>query len=316
MNTEGVYYSFLATLSWSICVFPFTLAARKLGPSPLNHLRLLMAVAFLTITLLFINNFNFSIVFQTPNPEQWLWFGISGIIGLMLGDYFGFYSYAILGTRFGSIFTTLAPIAALSGGMLLVNEKINATGIAGIVITISGVGLVALSKKEKGSISDQGMGTVNKGIFYGILSACCQGLGVVLANKGFNAETSTTLHPVHATWIRMIIATTCIFAVTIIKGDIKKIAAPVLNNNNKGNYYALLGTLFGPFIGVSLSMKAIQHLNNHPGIAQTIFSLVPVFVLPIAFFFQKEKLNVRSVTGAIIAVLGVMLLINRDKFIL
>ncbi len=44
------------TLSWSIGIFPFTEAARRLGPNAVNHLRLLFAVTFLTIlSMIFVN---------------------------------------------------------------------------------------------------------------------------------------------------------------------------------------------------------------------------------------------------------------------
>ena len=71
------------------------------------------------------------------------------------------------------------------------------------------------------------------------------------------------------------------------------------------------GTVFGPVIGVCLSMLSVSLL--HVSVAQTIFSLVPVFVLPLAFLFYKEPITLKSLSGALISVSGVMILIWRDE---
>jgi drug/metabolite transporter (DMT)-like permease len=66
-----------------------------------------------------------------------------------------------------------------------------------------------------------------------------------------------------------------------------------------------VGAVFGPFLGVSFSLIAVQHTDA--GIAQTIMSLVPVLILIPAVVINKEKLRFREVLGAFIAVAGVAL---------
>jgi len=63
-----------------------------------------------------------------------------------------------------------------------------------------------------------------------------------------------------------------------------------------------VGTVFGPFIGVSLSLYAVQHTET--GIASTLMALVPIFIIvPTAFMF-KEKITARQVIGAVISIAG------------
>ncbi len=301
------------TLSWSIGIFPFTEAARRMGPNQVNHIRLVFAVIFLTALCLIFLPVSFTELFSSPFQEHWLWFGASGIIGLALGDYFGFTSFVILGPRIGSIFNTLAPTAALLGGYLLIGERINIIGIVGILITIGGVVWLTLSRSGKASMQDHEIGKVGKGVLFGILSALCQGLGVVLANKGFQTQINHADLPFfQATWIRMVSATTILYAFTIVRGKFKEITQPILENKNKGLIYTLGGTLFGPVIGVSSSMLAISLLHNKPSVAQTIFALVPVFVLPLSYLFYREKITLKAVIGALVAISGVIVLIWRD----
>jgi drug/metabolite transporter (DMT)-like permease len=312
----GELVAFGTTISWSIGIFPFTEAARRFGPGTVNHFRLVLAVIFLSVISLIFLPLSFTELFSSAMPEHWLWFGLSGIIGLALGDHFGFTSFAILGPRIGSIFVTLAPAAALFTGYFVIGERINVVGIFGILITISGVIWLTLSKSAKSQMKDHEHGNKEKGIFYGMLSAVCQGVGVVLANKGFTyQEHNTDLPFFHATWLRMVSAMLIIFLVTAIRGKLKENITPVLQNKNNGIPFTIAGTIFGPVIGVSLSMLAVSLLHNKPSVAQTIFSLVPIFALPLAFLFYKEKITGKAVLGALIAITGVIVLIWRDEII-
>lgn len=304
------------TLSWSIGIFPFTEAARRMGPNAVNHIRLVFAVVFLTIICLLFLPISFSELFTSPQLQHWLWFGASGVIGLALGDYFGFTSFVILGPRIGSIFTTLAPAAALISAFFLIGERINIIGIVGILITIAGVVWLSLNRGGKEPMKDHAIGNVGKGILFAILSAVCQGVGLVLANKGFETQINNTDLPFfQATWIRMIVAAAIMYLITIVRGKFREMTQPVLENRNNGLIFTLAGTLFGPVMGVSLSMLAISLLHNKPSVAQTIFALVPVFVLPLSYLFYKEKITTKSVFAALIAIAGVMVLIWRDDIL-
>jgi drug/metabolite transporter (DMT)-like permease len=312
----GESIAFGATLAFSIGMFPFTEASRRMGPNAVNHLRLVVAVLFLTVLSLLFLPISFIQLFSTPLPEHWIWFGLSGVLGLTLGDYFGFTAYAILGPRIASIFSTLAPTAALFAGYFIINERINIIGIIGIFITIAGVIWLTLSRKAKASMQNHEHGNVKKGIIFGALGALCQGGGVVLANKGFQTQLNNTDLPFfQATWIRMICAMSIMFIISIIGGRLKNIKQVIFSNKD-GIKYTVAGTIFGPVIGVSLSMLTISQLHDKPSIAQTIFSLVPVFVLPISYFAYKEKITIKSILGALISIVGVIVLIWRDEIML
>jgi len=311
-NPFGVFIALLTTFSWSIGIFPFTQAARRLGSNALNHFRLLLATVLLTITSLVIDAKGFFELFTTGYMQAWLWLGFSGIVGLTFGDYFAFAMYAILGARVGSVLTTLAPAAALLLGTLLVGEHISWIGIAGIVITIYGVINISLGRSERSLIPDHGHGNISKGIFFGILAALCQGAGLVMAKKGFMSEQELhhSIHPVHATFIRMCIATSSMFIITLFAGRIKRVMLPLRENKDHGIRYAVLGTLFGPFMGVSLSLYTVTLIDA--SVAQTIFSLVPAFALLFSFLFFRDKISMKSLSGVMIAITGVIILIWRE----
>ena len=311
-NSVGILFALLTTFSWSIGIFPFTEAARRLGSNALNHFRLLLATMLLTITSLIIDATGFFQLFTADYFQAWFWLGLSGIVGLTIGDYFAFSMYAILGARIGSVLTTLAPAAALLLGSILLGEHISLIGILGIIITILGVIIISLGRMERVKIPDHGHGKVSKGILVGILGALCQGAGLAMAKKAFITEEQLhhSIHPVHATFIRMCIGTASMFLLTLIRWKFSNIITPLKENKNHGIRYAVLGTTFGPFIGVCLSLYTVSFIDV--SVAQTIFSLVPVFALLFSFLFLKDKISMRSLTGVFIAVCGVVILIWRN----
>ena len=63
-----------------------------------------------------------------------------------------------------------------------------------------------------------------------------------------------------------------------------------------------LGTLLGPVLGVTLSLFAIQKLEV--AVAQTIFALLPLFVLPISLIVYKEKITIHSIFACVISLGG------------
>ena len=64
--------------------------------------------------------------------------------------------------------------------------------------------------------------------------------------------------------------------------------------------------MFGPFLGVWMSLVATD--NAPVGVAQTLCSLTPLFLVPLAALIYKERISPRAALGAIMAVGGAALL--------
>ena len=308
----GLFFALITTLSWSIGIFPFTEASRRLGINSLNHFRLFLAVILLFVTAFLINHSEFINLFNEQYVQAWIWFGLSGVVGLALGDYFYFGLYAIMGARIGSIFSTLSPAAALVTSYFFVDERINFIGVIGIFLTMAGVIFISISKSENLSAEEGRYGSDVKGVLFGVLAAFCQGVGLVLAKKGFVVleQEGKFIHPINATFVRMVVSLATLILITTIFRKWKEVLRP-LKSNSAGLKYAAVGTFFGPVFGVCMSLYTIAVLEAT--VAQTIFSLVPVVAALIARYFYKEKFTLASVIATIIAVAGVVLLIRRNE---
>ena len=63
-----------------------------------------------------------------------------------------------------------------------------------------------------------------------------------------------------------------------------------------------IGTIFGPFVGVALSLFAIQHAPT--GVASALMALSPIIIIVPSAIMFKEKITPQQVIGAIISIGG------------
>ena len=66
-----------------------------------------------------------------------------------------------------------------------------------------------------------------------------------------------------------------------------------------------MGAIFGPFVGVSLSLMAVQYTNT--AIASTIMATTPIIILIPYILFYKKKITLVELAGAVLSVGGVAL---------
>jgi drug/metabolite transporter (DMT)-like permease len=308
---SGELIALVTTLCWSLGIFPFTEAAKRIGTAPVNQYRLLLAWILISIILFFTNSLSIVDLFSQPHFYHFVFLGASGIIGFTIGDYCSFKSFTILGPKLGSLYTTFAPGAALSMGFLVLGEKVNLIGILGIAITIGGVIWLTLSKKDTAAAEKAGFKRDKTGIILGIIGALCQGTGLVLSKYGMDYYTEH-IPTMHAVWIRLLFAFGAAFLVSLFAKKLIANSKPILSNKNNALPYMVLGTFLGPICGVTCSLIAIQKIEV--AVAQTIFALLPIVVLPVNLLVYKEKITLQSVFACLIAILGVVILIWRNKF--
>jgi drug/metabolite transporter (DMT)-like permease len=302
---RGEYFGIITAFCWAVGIFPFTLSTRYFQATHINLMRLLLALFLLCPFIILKENISFSNLFLFPGYQNWLWLGLSGVVGLALGDYFSFSAFKAIGAKNSSIFSTLAPGTAIIFAYLMLGEQINLIGITGILITISGIIYISLQKKDNQSkISLVGMG-------HAIGAALCQGAGLVLAKKAYE-NNLIEIAPFHAAWLRIMASVIVLLVFAILTREIKPITRNLVKpENKKGLVYLSLGTISGTVLGLTFAMQTISTIDS--AVAQTIFSLVPVFAIPLAYFFHKEKITLSIILGALIAIAGVIVLIWRDN---
>ncbi len=287
----------LATaMCWSLTAIVFTAASRRIGALQVNLFRLPLALVLLATSYLVVEG----------NPdvpiEPVLWLTASGIVGLAIGDTFLFQAMAVIGARLSMILMALAPPMTAVLAYYFLNESISSLGIVGIFITVSGVIWVIAER------SPQASGTPARitltGFTWGILGALGQAVGLILAKQGLKTE----IHALLATLIRMLGATLVLWPITLLMRKVKN-PLRLFRADLTALKLTLLGVVFGPFLGVTLSLISIKYTET--GIAATLMATVPVVMIPLVIWMEKEKPSRRAILGAAATVAGIALLFLR-----
>ena len=283
-------------LCWSLTAIVFTAASKRIGSLQVNLYRLPMALILLFISYFLIDG-KFEIVGSNLS-----WLLASGIVGLAIGDSFLFEAMVLIGARLSMILMALAPPMTAVLAYFFLGETVGLVGILGIIITIGGVSWVV------GESRSDSNGVPHKiswfGIICGLLGALFQAIGLILAKKGLSTEVS----PLLATLIRMSGATVVMWSVTLF---LKKVKNPIslFKADPIALKQMLLAVVFGPVLGVTLSLVAIKYTET--GIAATLIATVPVVMIPFLIVIEKEWPTWRAVLGALVTVTGIAVLFLR-----
>lgn len=290
----GELSALLTAILWSGTSLAFSSAAEKIGSLQLNINRMIFASLFL-ISTIFIMGYSFNL-----SSSQYRNLIISGVIGLVIGDSFLFKSYRLIGARVSMLLMALSPAMSAVLAFIFLNEKISSLGILGIAITTSGIALVVSERK-----TDSKYKITSVGIFYGLLGALGQAGGLIFAKFAFEEG---HIKGFIATFIRVFSSVIIFLPIMLL---LKKFKNPyrLYNKDKSALVTTIIGTILGPFLGITFSLIAIE--NTKVGIAATLMSTMPIIMLPMVKYIQKENLSWRAITGAIITVAGIGLIFLR-----
>jgi drug/metabolite transporter (DMT)-like permease len=298
MTTIGELAALFTSVCWVIAAIGFTKATQQVGAHVTNRVRVLIALVILTG----IN----AALYGQPIPlnaraSQWAWLGISGIIGLSLGDAFLFKAFEEIGARLGLLLLSLAPIFGAAIAWVFFGQTLTLLQIAGITVTLGGIAwVVMVQPREEVENTRRANG---RGVVYGILGALGQATGLVFSQQGMTEGFS----PFAGTLMRMLVAGLALWAVAAIQRQAGPTVEKMLKQP-RALGWATFGALFGPVIGVSASLLAVQHIEI--GVASTLMALPPVFILPVSYFVFKERFGWQVIAGTIVAMVGVGLLFS------
>ena len=306
MHYWGEIISLVVAVSWTVTALFAEVGSKRLGSLQMNVIRMLLSLCMLGATLWWFTGSPYPLY---ADGQAWFWLSLSGFVGYLLGDYCLFNSYIWIGSRFGQLFMTLAPPTAAIAGFFMLGETLAWNAWLGMMVTLTGIGISVLNKGTSNKLS---LKLPLKGVLFGIGAGVGQGVGLVLSKVGMTyyeasipvgEEMVADLMPFASTFIRAVTGAIGFLCVMGFQKQFHTLATSV--RDFKGMNAAVWATITGPFIGVSLSLMAVQY--TEAGIASTLMALTPVFIIWPAHFFFGQKVTFKEVIGACISVAGVSL---------
>lgn len=307
MQYIGELISLVVSVLWTISALASEVGSKHLGVYVLNVWRLGLSLLFAGLLLW--------ATMGAPTPvyaggEAWLWLLLSGVVGYFFGDYCLFSSYLVIGSRFGMLFMTLAPMFTAFFAWLMLGQQLSWKALLAMVVTLSGIAITVFHRGGGHKVS---LSLPLKGVLFGLGAALGQGAGLVMSMIGLNhyrADVPSDMLPQMETWlpfaanmIRCLAGTLCFTVCLLWRGEMHLMAES--RHDHKGLLAMLCAVFVGPFFGVSLSLMAVQY--TAAGIASTLMALTPIMILLPSKWLFHQPITWKAVAGAVISCIGVSL---------
>ncbi|SHI02850.1 DMT family transporter [Clostridium grantii] len=285
----GEIIALATALCWTITSLSFESAGKKIGTMSLNFIRLIIGFILISLYCYFTRGLILPI---DASLHNWTWLGLSGLVGFVIGDLFLFQAFIELGARISMlVMASVPPITALMGYIFL-DEKLTSLNFIGMFITIVGISIVVFQKSSKKIELVHPL----RGLCFAFIGALGQSFGMILSKIGMD-----NMNAFAASQIRIIFA---LLGFSMLFFFLKKWKAVFKGVKNISAMKALtVGAIFGPFIGVSLSLMALNYTSA--GNVSTITSIVPVLIIPFSVIIFKERVSLKEIAGSIITIFGV-----------
>ncbi|SFP05048.1 DMT family transporter [Prevotella sp. tf2-5] len=302
----GELISIGVAFSWTATALLSEFGSKRLGNLTLNVLRMGLALLF---SLVLFGMVTGSMLPPGASTEAAGWMLLSGLVGYVIGDFCLFQCYIIIGSRYGQLFMTLAPLSAALMAWVTLGQQMTGKSVIAMLVTLWGIGISVLGRGDHHKIS---LKLPVNGVLYAIGAAVCQGVGLVLSKIGMDhyevsmmaeADIPEWLIPFSANFYRCIAGIIGFSLLLFYRDGMAPLREAV--RDKKGLSVATATTIFGPFVGVGFSLMAVQY--TAAGIASTLMAMTPIIIILPSYWLFHEKITWRSVIGAVISVLGVSL---------
>jgi drug/metabolite transporter (DMT)-like permease len=302
MHYLGEFISIGVAFSWTATALLSEFGSKRLGNLTLNVLRMALALLFSVVLFGVVTG---NILPPGASAEACGWMLLSGLVGYVIGDFCLFQCYIIIGSRYGQLFMTLAPLSDALMAWVTLGQQMTLMSILAMLVTLFGISISVLGRGEHHKVS---LKLPLNGILFAIGAAVCQGVGLVLSKIGMDyyepsASMPEWLVPFSANFYRCVAGIIGFTFLLYFRDGIGPLREAM--HDKKGLYVATATTIFGPFVGVGFSLMAVQY--TAAGIASTLMAMTPIIIILPAYWLFHEKITWKAILGALISVIGVSL---------
>lgn len=287
---RGELLSVGAAFIWAIAVLLFRVSGRTVSPLALNLFKNSFAVVLLLLTMLLLGQ---PLLPKTPLPSYGL-LALSGLIGVALSDTLFFSCLNLLGASLTAVIDCLYSPFVILFSFLFIGERLGAKQLLGVVLILSALVLISLSK-EKGL-------PPRKDLILGI------GLGtlamVTLAGSIVMIKPLLAGSPVlWASLWRMAAGAVGLGIIMPFHPRRRMICRPLAS---PANWRSMVpGTFLGAYVALIAWMAGMKY--TLASIAAPLNQLNSIFIFVLAAIFLKEKVTRAKMVAVALATVGAFL---------
>lgn len=300
-----MFAALLTLLLFSVSAISGHRVATRIGGVEANFWRLMIATILLA---LWANIFGGGLA-----GDSFALFFLSGFIGVGLGDSGYYQALPLLGSRRTVLLTQCctAPFAALIE-WLWMGTKLNLPEIISIAVILIGVA-IALAPRDHAVIPAH---ELKIGIFASLVAAFGGAMGAVLSRKAYAVAHTAGQHidPGTAGYQRVLGGIIVpVIVMFMLKWKTPFAIADVTEERDLNILpakwrslwpWVVINGLTGQTLGMSCFQWAVEKIPA--GIVTAIVATTPIIMLPMTRIVDGEKIGLRSLAGAVVAVVGVI----------
>ena len=239
-------------------------------------------------------------------------FVVSGFFGIGLGDTGYFQALPRLGSRRAVLLTQcFIPLFAILIEWLWLGTKLTGAQLLCIATILTGVA-IALAPGDHAKIAPRQLWI---GIAFTVFAGLCSAFGAVLSRKAyFVAHAANEFPDPGTTGYQRVLGGMLLPAIILLVakwrsahshgGVFEEKTFHVSREKWKRIWPWVLGnSLAGQMLGVTCVQWALE--KTPTGIVMTVVATTPLILLPMTRIVENEKIGIRSLAGAVIAVAGV-----------
>lgn len=291
----GELASTLAAATWAVGSLLFARAGTRISASVLNLAKCAVGLVMLALTAALLSGSAWP---PHATAGQWGWLGLSGLLGLTLGDTAFFGALLRLGPRRALLLWALVPPLTAVLGWMFLGEPLTVEMLLGILVTTAGVTWVVIERSPGLEIEPSHLAA---GIGLGVVASVCQAVGSIMVKQADDG-----LSALEVSVVRLCAGTLGLVVQVAVERKGDQVRAMIADR--RLGRLVVVATFVGTYLGIWLSVYGLQH--SYAGVAATLQSTSPLFVLPLAVLVLKERVSLRAVFGAVVAVAGVAVLVT------
>jgi len=293
----GELAALTAAFCWTISPVLYKVALSDAKPISANISRIISTTIFLFACLV-VSGRLWDLA--TLPTDSLLLAGLSGIIGLCLGDTMYMLSLALIGVSRTVPISNIYPLFTMLFAAMFLGERVTSFLLLGAIVIILGIWLVSQERTES---SDVTRGALYKGVFISLAAAVVWSVSIIFMDHALEFSQLAAVDAALVVNMARMLTTSLLFLALSPFIDRRFLFMKL-----KRRTWIILASAGIIALGLGWVLLAVSLSFIEASRAVPISSVSPLFTTLIGAFFLKEKVTVKIFVGSVLVVLGTLAL--------